>query len=453
MIKLTINTHKTIEKKEQFTIADGLSSNIIYATYEDENNNLWIPSNYGLIKMNKTTHAVKAFTERDGIAHNEFNRISHFQDENGRLYFGGLNGLTVFHPNELLDNASEYDAPLQITKFQQYDGNSDSIIDRTSEIIQNPRIVLLPNDKFFNLEFALLEYQDAGQVRYSYQIEGQDKDWTILSENHLRISGLPYGDFVLTIKGQGVSGQFSTQVLTIPIQVIRPIYQRWWFIFSAIILLGIVSYYFYKRRTNELKNQQAKLEKLVHERTQTIQQQAEELRSLDALKSRFFANVSHELRTPLTLMLAPIESALKDAKLSNRTHTHLLLARKSGERLNRMINEILDLTRLEAGKLELHPEKIVWYNFLRTIIANFESIANGKNIEFQFHYQDSKTLQVSIDKSKMEIILLNLLSNAFKFTPQNGKVTVLAKEGNQHLEIAIRDTGRGIHCCGFASYF
>ena len=445
LIKLTISPQMTIEKKEQFTIADGFSSNIIYAVYEDDNNNLWIPSNYGLIKMNKTTYTVKAYTEQDGIAHNEFNRVSHFQDESGRLYFGGINGVTVFHPKELLDVASEFDAPLQITKFQQYDGNSDKIIDRTSEIIQNPRIVLRPDDKFFNLEFALLEYQDASQVRYSYQIEGQDNNWTILSENNLRISGLPYGDLVLKIKGQGVSGQFSTQVLAIPIQVIRPIYQRWWFILSAMIILGLISFYFYQRRTNELKNRQAKLEKLVQKRTQTIQQQAEELRSLDALKSRFFANVSHELRTPLTLMLAPIESALKDTKLSNRTHTHLLLARENGKRLNRMINEILDLTRLEAGKLELHPEKVVWYNFLRTIIANFESVANGKNIELQFHYQDSKTLLLSIDKSKVEIILLNLLSNAFKFTPQNGRVIVLVKEENQSLEVEVRDTGRGIH--------
>ncbi len=445
LIKLTLSLQMAIEKHKQFTLADGFSSNIIYAVYEDENNNLWMPSNYGLIKMNKTTQAVKAYTEQDGIAHNEFNRISHFQDETGRLYFGGINGLTVFHPEQLLDVAAEFDAPLQITKFQQYDGNSDKIVDLTSEIIQNPKIVLHPNDKFFNLEFALLEYQDVSQVRYSYQISGQDDNWTILSENNLRISGLPYGDFVLRIRGQGVSGQFSTQVLVIPIQVIRPIYQRWWFILSAILLLGLVLFYFYQRRTNELKNRQAKLEKLVQVRTQTIQQQAEELRSLDTLKSRFFANVSHELRTPLTLMIAPIEAALKDSKLSNRTHTHLLLARKNGDRLNRMISEILDLTRLEAGKLELRPEKVVWYNFLRTLVANFESIANGKNIEFQFQYQDSKTLVLSIDKSKMEIILLNLLSNAFKFTPQGGTVTFLAKEGSQFLEIEIRDTGRGIH--------
>jgi signal transduction histidine kinase/CheY-like chemotaxis protein len=184
-----------------------------------------------------------------------------------------------------------------------------------------------------------------------------------------------------------------------------------------------------------------------------IQEQSEQLKSLDAAKSRFFANVSHELRTPLTLILAPIASALKDSKLSNRTHTHLLLARNNGERLNRMINKILDLTRLEAGKLELNPEKIVWYNFLRTIIANFESVANEKNIEFQFQYEDSKTLQVSLDKSKMEIILLNLLSNAFKFTPQNGMVTVFVKEENQYLNIEVHDTGRGIHSADLPHVF
>lgn len=446
LIQLKINNEELIiTDYRQFTVADGLSSNVIYAIYEDDNNNLWMPSDYGIIRMNKETSSIRAFTIKDGIAHNEFNRISHHQNSKGRLFFGGINGVTVFHPNELLGNNGIFDAPLEITNFQQYVGRSKKLVDLTADILQKNKIVLQPNAPFFRIEFALLEYQDATQLRYSYLIEGQTKDWAIIEENYLRISGLPYGKFKLKIKGQGTSGQFSTQVLEIPIHVIRPFYLRWWFILLAVASISSLSYFLYKRRTNQLKNRQQELEKMVNERTQTIREQAEELKSLDKIKSRFFANVSHELRTPLTLMLAPIASALKDKNLSTRTQTNLMMAERNGRRLNKMINEILSLTKLESGKMELKPEKVFWYNFLRNIIANFESVANEKGIKFEFHYQGDEHLQVSIDKSKMEIILLNLLSNAFKFTPRNGTIALTSMSKGELLTLEISDTGRGIH--------
>ena len=446
LIQLQIDTEDlTIKNYEQFTIADGLSSNVIYAAYEDNYENLWLPSDYGIIRFNKISFAAQAFTVKDGLSHHEFNRTAHFQDEEGTLYFGGINGVNVFHPKDVLGTKAKFDMPLQITNFQQFDGQSNTIVNRLTELMTTKRIRLKPSDKFFNLEFALLEYEDGEQVRYSYQIIGQSDEWILLNDNTLRVSGLAYGRYTLNIRGQGVSGQFSEHQISIPIRVVSPFYLRWWFILLIVLTITALIYYWYDRRTHELKNRQAKLEQMVNERTQTIQQQAEELKSLDRLKSRFFANVSHELRTPLTLMLAPIAAALKDRHLSVKTHTNLLLAQKNGERLNRMINEILDLTKLEAGKLELNQEKVVWYNFLRQITSNFESVANQKNIDFQFQYQDKKTLQINLDKSKMEIILLNLLSNAFKFTPKKGKVTITVKEDGEWIYVEISDTGSGIH--------
>ncbi|MEM7557280.1 MAG: HAMP domain-containing sensor histidine kinase, partial [Cyanobacteria bacterium P01_A01_bin.84] len=237
-----------------------------------------------------------------------------------------------------------------------------------------------------------------------------------LEDNKLRISGLPYGTFLLKIRAQGESGQFSTQTLALPIQVLRPFYLQWWFLVLVLASLFLGIRYWLKYRTQFLVKQQNYLEEQIKERTKTIAAQTEELKSLDEMKSRFFANISHELRTPLTLMLAPIDDALRENHLTNRTHTNLLMAQRNGNRLKRLINEILDLAKLESSQLEVRNTTIVLYDYLKVLIANFESLANVKGIQFKFNYKGDKELQVELDKGKLEIILLNLLSNAFKFT-------------------------------------
>lgn len=175
------------------------------------------------------------------------------------------------------------------------------------------------------------------------------------------------------------------------------------------------------------------------------QKQIDVLQQLDSAKTRFYANVSHELRTPLTLLLAPLSTVLKSGSLDNRNFTLVRLARQNAQGLLKLVNEILDLNKLEASKLELHEEKTVVYNFLRRIIAGFESSAEINDIDFTFDYQSEKYLQIWLDNNKFEKILNNLLSNAFKFTKPKGSVVVTVKEVQNTLTIAVKDTGRGIH--------
>jgi CheY-like chemotaxis protein/nitrogen-specific signal transduction histidine kinase len=194
-----------------------------------------------------------------------------------------------------------------------------------------------------------------------------------------------------------------------------------------------------------LRNRQTELEKIVQERTATISAQAEELRTLDKIKSRFFANVSHELRTPLTLILSPIQTVLKRNQLTNKDYTYLSTAQRNSKRLLRLINEILDLTKLESGKLEVQNSTVVLYNFLKKIIASFESHAETQQIQLHFQYQLPNHIQVALDAKKTEIIIINLLSNALKFTPIKGKVTLSVKSEANNLQFIVKDTGRGIH--------
>ena len=373
-----VNWYPSSGQFERFTRANGLSDNTIYAVYEDDHDNLWLSSDYGIIQFNKNTHQVKAWLEEDGVTNNEFNRISHYKNENGVLFFGGINGITAFHPDDLIEDTSYQNVPLVITNFQQFDGSTSQLVDNTMELNESGKIILHPDDRFFILEFALLEYRNQENVQYAYRVDGVDQQWNYQSESTIRLSRLPYGNHQLRIKGQTSSGHWSQQELAIDLIVVRPIYAQSWFLllFLAGILLSI--YAFYKWRVSSYKRQKVTLENIVLQRTKKIsddkkiiEQQAEELRHLDIMKSRFFANVSHELRTPLTLILGPISSLLKNENNSSSDDRMLQLMEKNGHKLLKYINEILDLNKLESGELDLKLESTLLYIFVRKIISFF----------------------------------------------------------------------------------
>lgn len=215
--------------------------------------------------------------------------------------------------------------------------------------------------------------------------------------------------------------------------------QRWFLMGIAILttlLFGGALWAFWrnKKQMNILRAQK-----------ELIEQQDFELRQLDAAKTRFFASVSHELRTPLTLILAPLSNVLKTNELSNKNFTLLSLVRQNAQGLLKLVNEILDLNKLEAGKLALHEETVVLYALVRRLVANFESHAERQNVRLTFDYQLDKYVQLDLDKNKFEKIINNLLSNALKFTQQGGIVGVSVLEKPNAIEIQVKDTGRGIH--------
>jgi signal transduction histidine kinase/DNA-binding response OmpR family regulator len=185
--------------------------------------------------------------------------------------------------------------------------------------------------------------------------------------------------------------------------------------------------------------------KKLAEQNKIIQEQAEELQTLDQLKSNFFINVSHELRTPLTLILAPINSIIKSNTLNNRNFTLLKKAQQSGQDLKKMIGSILDLSKLEANKMELDAQPTLLYQFTKRLAAAFESQADIRNITYTFRYDADQDLKVNIDQEKLAIVINNLLSNALKFTNSNGEVHFRVRDLGSQLKLTVQDTGRGIH--------
>ena len=204
----------------------------------------------------------------------------------------------------------------------------------------------------------------------------------------------------------------------------------------VLLLLGLFAFYY-----NRERKRKAELEKQNH----VIEEQAQALLQLDAAKTRFFANVSHELRTPLTLILGPLGSALKSNSLDGKNTTLVSLAKQHGQKLLSLVNEILDLTKLESGNMTTHEEATDVYNFLRRLISTLESYAEQRQINLVFDYDDNAPRGLMVDKPKLEKVFNNLISNALKFTPQGGTVTVKIKHDKSHWQLIVHDTGRGIH--------
>lgn len=441
----------SIKSQEQFTVADGLANNVLYAVYPDDYGNLWLPSNYGLMKFNSETNRVNGYTTADGLPFNEFNRIAHHQSEDGRLTFGTMNGVTTFYPRDFQDSLKSFDAPLEVVEFKQFSAESNALEDRTTELLTNAKIVLEPKDNLMILNIALLEYQDASRIQYSYQLIGQSDDWIYLNSGELRLSGLAYGTYTLNIRAQGNSGEFSSSTLSIPIIARAPFYLQWWFILLSFIAVIVAVYALFRYRTRSLRYRQIELELEVKKRTeeierdkQVIQKQASELKSLDELKSQFFANVSHELRTPLTLIVAPVQEMLAKEDLDKDLRRGLNLVNKNGRRLQGMVSEMLDLSKFESGKMTLNKEPVIWFSFLKQLVASFDSLAKSNQISYQLNFEGDDSIIVNIDKTKVETIFNNLLSNAFKFTLPRGSVTVDSGIDRELLWLTVCDSGQGI---------
>ncbi len=429
-----------------------LSTNELLAAYEDDYGFVWMPTPHGLIQFQISSGLSKTYREGEGLSSKSFQEYAHAQMPDGTLVLGSYKGFNVLHPKDFKDVQFNPNVPLSILDFEQYKANADQIEYRLKEVIEKGEIILEPGDKFFNIRVALTDYRDAEKHRFAYKIEGYQDDWQEDKSNWIRISGLPYGEYVLKIKGRLPDGQMAEPGLNIPIHVLRPFYLKSNFIIASLLTFLLMVYLFYKWRTRQLKERQKELEQRVKDRTAQIEkdkliieQQAKELRQLDKVKSRFFANVSHELRTPVTLILGPVKSMINSGTLSAKNLTLAKLNLKSAKNLLKLVNEILDLTKMESGKIELEEELVAFHPLLGLLTAAFDGMAKQKQIQYRVEYHADKELWLELDAKKFEKILNNLLSNAFKFTPPNGQITVLVEDRGHHIYLCVEDSGRGIH--------
>lgn len=426
---------------QRYRIQDGLPSDMICGILEDEKGNLWISTYKGLSKFNPETESFKNFISADGLAGDEFNNWAYFKDKDGIMYFGGTNGLNVFHPDSLNDNP--FPPPVVITDFQILHKpvavGYDSLWDRTiltNSISETTELYLNHDDNILTFEFAALDFRNPGRNQYAYFLEGFDKDWTLTDakKRYATYTNLDPGEYVFRVKGSNNDGLWNKEGASIALFINPPWWLTWWayMLYGAALVLLVVSIRGYDLKRQRLKHQ---LE-LEHDH-------AEKLQEVDRMKSRFFANISHEFRTPLTLILGPAERIISECPNESLTRQANMIKRNAN-RLLGLINQLLDLSKLESGKLKFSASQNNICAFVKGIAMSFESIAERKDIILKV-ILEKEEIPVYFDKEKMEQILINVISNAFKFTHEGGKVSVRVKETeNNTVEITVRDTGIGI---------
>lgn len=444
-----IHWDKENHRQKLITTRDGLSDNHIMGIYEDNYGFLWLNSDKGIIQFQKSTGKTKIYLEIDGITNNEFNRISHHQAGDGTIYFGGVNGVTYFHPKDFVQKFDEQPAiPLVLTECNLLSGNTNQQEDKLANFLENKEVVMAANDRYLTIQFALLDYTNSRDIEYAYSFDGEK--WNTGKDNRISIGALPYGNHLLTVKGKTGNGLFSKDQLKVPIIVLKPFYLQWWFIVFTIGCLGFVIYLYQKRKVKSFKIQQEKLEQTVQERTATIQEQTEELQKMNELKSRFLANISHEFRTPLTLLLNTLEehntkplthNDIAEGRLFGKTEVDIM--HRNARRLETLTDQLLDLTKLEARKIELNPVVENLYTYLKNLSVSFSPLAQQKNIDLQFITNDKDVL-LSFDRECMDKIFYNLLFNAIKFTHGSGSILIDLQKNTTNVWVSVKDTGIGI---------
>jgi signal transduction histidine kinase/ligand-binding sensor domain-containing protein/DNA-binding response OmpR family regulator len=427
---------KTEGKFTHFTEKDGLPNNVVYGILTDNLNNLWLSTNKGISKFNPKERSFRNFDVDDGLQSNEFNTGAYYKSNSGEMFFGGISGLNHFSPEKIKDNP--FLPQLALTGINVYNKNQNSEAQTSFSkisVFDKESLSFNRNDNIITFEFAALDFSTPAKNQYAYKLENFNEDWIYIKNNRsATFTNLPPGKYIFRAKASNNDGVWNEAGIAIPIEVLPLWSGTWSAYFLYFILLLILLYLIrkYELKRFNIKNQ------LEVERIET-----ETLRRLDRLKSRFFTNISHEFRTPLTLISGEAEDLLENLK-PEHPRSQIRSINKNASRLLQLINQILDVSKLEAGKMELHPIQNNIVLFLKNLFYSIENYANKKNIKLLFS-SENNNIQMLFDPEKMEKIINNLLFNAMKFTPEHGTISLRVEQKDPNLlKISVSDTGIGI---------
>lgn len=417
------------KKTLKYGIAEGLPNEVIYGILPDENNNIWISTNYGISRFDLHLKTFKNFDESDGLQGNEFNYGSFLKTQNGILMFGGANGLNYFNPSTIIEN--NFIPSVDIYAINVSNKHFLNITDSIN------KIELKYNQNDFSLDFTALSYSQPNKNKYAYKLIGFDTDWNYIGNNKsATYTNLDKGDYIFQVKASNNNGLWNEKGDTINISILPAPWRTWWAYLIYLFIFSILFYYARKfaiTRINE-KNE-LKREKLDKER----------IAAVNKLKLQLFTNISHDFRTPLTLIIGPVEQLLKQKNSNTFVKRNLETIQRNTNILLQLINELLDFRKSDDGKLKLYASQSNIIPFIENIKLSFEELAIKNNINYKLTVSNPE-IEVWFDKIKIKKVLLNLLSNAFKFTDANSNlfINVLKEtfENKEFLKIEIINFGQ-----------
>lgn len=426
---------------------EGLAHNSILAITEDDAHNLWMSTPKGLSKLtiaNNTQPTVfHNYTASDGLIQGVFHENAVLKCASGELAFGGSAGLNIFNPSDIVaDSTSQIVVltDLQISNQRVSTGQRvDGEVILPTSISEIKKITLGPNHSFFSLEFAALNYLHPDKGQFKYKLEGFNNDWinTNASQRSVTFTNLDQGDYIFRVKATNSDGVWSEREATLQITVLPPFWKSKlaFVLYAAFTLAALLT-----GRRLVVARERLKFS------LQAERSNAQKLHELDMMKIKFFTNISHELRTPLTLIITPLEKLLKSVHTPEENKQFQLIY-KNARRLLRLVNQLLDFKRIESDEFNLNMSEGDIVQFIRDLVWSFSDLSEKKDIRLSFNTTIASQ-ESFFDADKIEKIMFNLLSNAFKFTPDHGHVSVdidLTEEWNaKYLVIRVKDSGIGI---------
>ncbi len=429
-----------------YTIKDGLISNYIVSIQEGRNGDIWLGTNKGLsqLKMVDGQAVIYNYNEADGLQGDLFNQSSSAQSPNGTLAFAGANGLNIFDPETIEPRASEN--KIVFSGFQIHNKKIEAgqvfngRVVLENGVTRDEFIPLKPSENSFTIGFTALNYRKPEKVIYRYKLEGFDKNWVMANSEQrtAKYTNLDPGTYTFKVQATNDINNWTGETISKTIFVSTPLWKTP-MAYLAYALLGLLILYLILRIRIDRERLVAEIE------NEKIQ--AKRLHELDLMKMRFFTNIGHEFRTPLTLILTPIERIIKSAE-DSRFNNEFQVIQKNAKRLLTLVNQLLDFRKMEAGQHQISLSGGDLIKFMRDIIESFSDLSRENRVAVHFE-SDYKELYTKFDRDKMEKVMFNLFSNAFKFTQPEGSITlkidqVRESENEDLVRISLADTGIGI---------
>lgn len=427
-----------------FDSSDGLCDNIVRGVTEDDFNNIWVTTSNGLsvitldrTNSNKITNC-RNFSTNDGLKTIYFNNNSICKLKNGNIFAGTTEGYTMIDPQKIV----EINQPLSKVYFTKMTlGDTEILVDSVynghvvlkKSIEQVSSINLKHNDKLITFEFTTSDLINAEKIKYVYKIEGLTNQWIPTKKNEISITSLPPGRYILYIKACNSDGVWNNSSKMLMLNIEPPFYySRWAMIAYILVFMGAILFLVYRgQRRHQIKMEEQRRQ-MAHEHELQINE----------MKLRFFTNISHDLRTPLTLIITPLQALLKDIGDEN-LKKKLEVMFKNAQQLLSLINSLLDFRKLDVGAeiLHLKPGNIV--DLINEIYSSFVVYADERKISLTINTSHDN-LWIDYDHDKIQKSIINLLSNAFKYTPEGGSIEIILLSNESEVSISVLDTGTGI---------
>jgi len=431
--------NRQIEQFIHYRKNDGLPSDGLCGILEDQQGNLWLSTNQGLSKFNPQMETFRNYDVSDGLQSNQFNILAYGKSRNGEMFFGGPNGFNAFYPEQITDNP--HIPPIVITNFQlankPFSIDKDSVLQKS--IVETNRLILSYQDRVFSFEFAALNYRVPEKNRYKYTLEGFEDEWNEVdsTRRYVTYTNLDPGDYVFRVIGSNNDGVWNEEGISVEIIITPPFWATWWFRGMIAVLVVGFAVGGHRWRVRAIERQRRQLEIQVTERTQELATSNEQLtvakeKALEAkkatevanqAKSTFLANMSHELRTPLNAVLGFSQLMERDPTITPKHREYLGIINSSGDHLLELINDVLELSKIEAGQSSLVTTSVDLYQTLESLEAMMRIRAEKKGLELIFERTPDVPQYIKTDERKLRQILINLLGNAVKFT-EEGKVSL-----------------------------